>query len=110
MHLLAAEPGTISDGASAIDLGQSPGDMVVLTAADSEIACLAQAHRTALNASRDSIPRLRLANLLKLGHNLSVDLYLDSVIAPEAKLVIVRLLGGRGYWSYGVDQLAAFGS
>ena len=108
MHLLAAEPGTISDGTSAVDLGQSPGDIVILTAADSEIACLAQAHRAALNTSRDSIPKLRLANILRLGHNLSIDLYLDSVIAPEAKLVIVRLLGGRGYWPYGVDQLAAF--
>ena len=108
MHLLAAEPGVISDGTSAIDLGQSPGDIVVLSAADSEIACLAQAHRAALDPSRGLAPRLRLANILKLGHNLSVDLYLNSVIAPEAKLVIVRLLGGRGYWPYGVDQLAAF--
>ncbi|MFZ0693057.1 MAG: cobaltochelatase subunit CobN [Alphaproteobacteria bacterium] len=108
MHLLAAEPGVISDGAGAIDLGQSPGDIVVLSAADSEIACLAQAHRAATDPSRGPVPRLRLANILKLAHNLSVDLYVDSVIAPEAKLVIVRLLGGRSYWSYGVDQLAAF--
>ena len=33
MHLLLAEPGRI-DGAEAVDLGQSPGDVVVLTAAD----------------------------------------------------------------------------
>ena len=83
MHLLAAEPGVISDGTSAIDLGQSPGDIVVLSAADSEIACLAQAHRAALDLSRGSAPRLRLANILKLGHNLSLDLYLDSVIARK---------------------------
>ena len=38
---------------------------------------------------------------------MSVDLYLEQVIAG-AKLVVVRLLGGRAYWAYGVDRLAAF--
>ena len=50
-------------------------------------------------------PSLRLTNLMFLGHNMSVDLYVDSVVS-RAKLVIVRLLGGRGYWTYGVDQVA----
>ena len=49
---------------------------------------------------------MRLANYLRLGHNLSVDLYTDQIIS-NAKLVIVRLLGGRGYWIYGVDEIAA---
>ena len=43
---------------------------------------------------------------MRLGHNMSVDLYVDCVIAG-ARLVIVRLLGGRGYWPYGVEQIAA---
>jgi cobaltochelatase CobN len=34
MHLLAAQPGTISDGTEAVDLGQTAGDIVVLSAAD----------------------------------------------------------------------------
>ena len=34
MHLLAAKPGTISDGREAVDLGQTPGDIVYLSAAD----------------------------------------------------------------------------
>ena len=38
MHLLAAQPGVVSDGSEAIDLGQSPGDIVVLSAADTELA------------------------------------------------------------------------
>ncbi len=123
MHLLAAQPGGISDGSAAVDLGQSPADIVVLTAADSEIACLSAAQRmlvdgraapgdeTAGSGHGGAAPSLRLANLLQLGHNMSVDLYIESVIAPDggsgARLVIVRLLGGRGYWPYGVDQLAA---
>ncbi|MEM7225301.1 MAG: cobaltochelatase subunit CobN [Pseudomonadota bacterium] len=102
MHLLQAQPGAIADGAEPVDLGQSPGDIVVLSAADTELANLA--------AARDGLPpdapSLRLANLMHLSHNLSVDLYLEQVVA-EAKLVVVRLLGGRGYWPYGVEQLTA---
>ena len=43
---------------------------------------------------------------MQLGHNLSVDLYVESVVS-QAKLVVVRLLGGRGYWPYGVERLTA---
>src|SRR5689334_5067022 len=102
MHLLAAAPGRIDDGAAAVDLGQSRGDIVVLSAADSEIALLAGAQR---NLS-EGAPTLRLANLGRLQHNLSVDLYVERVVA-KARLVIVRLLGGRAYWPYGVDQIVA---
>ncbi|MEX2615316.1 MAG: cobaltochelatase subunit CobN [Alphaproteobacteria bacterium] len=100
MHLLATQPGTIEDGSPAIDLEQTPGDVVILTAADSEIAGFAAAHR-----HRAGAISLRLANLMQLGHNMSVDLYVESVVG-QAKLVIVRLLGGRGYWPYGVEQIA----
>src|SRR6266851_4268998 len=105
MHLLAAQPGTIADGSAAIDLAQSPAEIVILSAADSEIACLAAAQRRLVAAMPDW-PSLRLANLMRLGHNYSVDLYAERVIA-HARLVIVRILGGRGYWSYGVDRLTA---
>jgi cobaltochelatase CobN len=105
MHLLAAQPGTISDGGAAIDLGQTPGEVVVLSAADSEIACLAAAQRQ-LATDEPRWPSLRLASLLKLGHNYSVDLYVEKVLA-QARLIVVRLLGGRGYWVYGVERVAA---
>ena len=62
MHLLAAIPGTVSDGAAAIDLGQTPGDIVVLSAADSDLACLAAAQRR-LIAEDAAWPSLRLASL-----------------------------------------------
>jgi cobaltochelatase CobN len=103
MHLLAARPGVVDDGSLAVDLGQTPGDIVVLSAADTEIACLAAAQRR-LVAAEPAWPTLRLASLLKLRHNFSVDLYVDGVVG-QAKLVVARLLGGRGYWSYGVDRL-----
>ncbi|WP_142849221.1 cobaltochelatase subunit CobN [Telmatospirillum sp. J64-1] len=100
MHLLAAQPGIIADGSEAIDLGQSPGDVVVLSAADTELACLAQA--------KAKVPgfTLRLANLMRLSHHMSVDLYVDQVVS-RARLVVVRLLGGRAYWPYGVERIRA---
>jgi len=101
MHLLSATPGTISSGDDAIDLGQSPGDIVVLTVADSELACFARAAATL----GDGAPSIRLANLLQLKHPYSVDLYVERVIA-HAKFVCVVLLGGKSYWPYGIDEIA----
>lgn len=43
MHLLASTTGIISDGEEAIDLSQTPGDIVILSAADSDLACLSAA-------------------------------------------------------------------
>ncbi|MGO1118245.1 cobaltochelatase subunit CobN [Rhodovibrionaceae bacterium A322] len=100
MHLLAAQPGAIADGSEAVDLGQTPGDVVVLSAADTELASLSEARGTFAGEFLE----LRLANVMQLSHNLSVDIYLDEVLR-SAKLVVVRLLGGAGYWAYGFEQL-----
>ena len=102
MHLLATISGTIPDGSAAVDLAQSPGDIVLLSSADTELALLAVA-QTRLRAQDPAVPRLRLASVLRLGHNFSVDLYMETVAG--ARLVIARLLGGRGYWSDGVERL-----
>ena len=102
MHLLSATPGTVSNGEEAIDLAQSPGDIVILTVADSELACFARA--AALLP--EGAPGVRLANLLQLRHPYSVDLYVEKVIA-HARFVCVVLLGGKSYWPYGVDEIAA---
>ncbi len=101
MHLLAARPGIVADGSEAVDLGQTPGDIVFFSAADTELACLAQA-QAALPADA---PSLRLANLLFLGHNLAVDKYIEDIL-QHARFVIVRLLGGARYWPYGIEQVS----
>src|SRR5438067_10325049 len=102
MHLLATEPGMIADGSAAVDLGQNPADIVVLASADTEIALLA-APPARPRADDPAAPTLRLAQVMRLGHNLSVDLYMD--IVAQARLVIARLLGGNAYWPYGVERL-----
>jgi len=102
MHLLATICGTIPDGSAAVDLAQTPGDIVLLSSADTELALLAAA-QTRLRAHDPVGPRLRLASILRLGHNFSVDLYMETVAA--ARLVVARLLGGTAYWPYGVERL-----
>ena len=100
MHLLATTSGVIDGAAEAVDLKQSPADIVVLSAADSEIAALARAYDTG------KYPTLRLANFLHLQHNFSVDLYLDKTLSL-ARLIVLRLLGGASYWPYGLEQIEA---
>lgn len=102
MHLLASQTGVIDGAAEAVDLAQEPGDIVVLSAADSELASLARVWE----AIAPSGTTLRLANLLQLQHNLSVDLYLEKTLA-QAKLIVLRLLGGAQYWAYGLAEIEA---
>ena len=101
MHLLLAQPGASTDRSEAVDLGQSPAELIVLSAADSELAALAEAR-----AAIEDPPGLRLASLLHLAHPMSVDLYLEQT-ATKARLVVARVLGGEGYWAYGLEQFAA---
>jgi len=105
VHLLAAQPGAITDGEEAVDLGQTPGDVVYISAADTELALIADVLGSMTDDGID-MPSLRLANFMQLGHNMSVDLYIEDVV-QHAKLVVARVLGGAGYWPYGVEQLAA---
>ncbi|BBI62599.1 hypothetical protein HSBAA_39050 [Vreelandella sulfidaeris] len=43
MHLFAAKPGGFVDDEGIIDLQQSPAEVVILSAADSNLSALAQA-------------------------------------------------------------------
>ncbi|SEW38566.1 cobaltochelatase CobN subunit [Cognatiyoonia koreensis] len=101
MHLLAATPGAITDGDEPVDLGQTPADVVFISAADTELAAL-----SAARAEMTAPPTLRLANMMHLQHPMSVDLHLDDC-ATKSRLVIARILGGAGYWRYGLTQYAA---
>jgi cobaltochelatase CobN len=83
-----------------VDLGQTPGDVVILSAADTDLLLLAGAQE---GLPADA-PSLRLASLLALRSNASVDLYFDAVLR-HARLVVVALMGGTSYWPYGVERL-----
>ena len=55
MHLLSAQAGEIQQEGEAIDLGQSPADILFLSAADTELAAFANA------ADAQQFDQLRLA-------------------------------------------------
>ncbi|MGN6749108.1 MAG: cobaltochelatase subunit CobN [Xanthobacteraceae bacterium] len=102
MHLLTTSSTGLDEIVEAVDLGQPPGEIAILSFADSDLAALAGAWE----AERNALPSLRLAHLRDLRHPMSVDLWIDRVGA-HAKVIVVRLLGGLDWWRYGVDRLAA---
>jgi cobaltochelatase CobN len=101
MHLLATTSTTLDEIVEPVDLGQPPGDVVVLSFADSDLSGLAAAWAL----ERDALPSVRLAHLRDLRHPMSVDLWIDRVGA-HAKVILVRLLGGLDWWRYGGERLA----
>jgi cobaltochelatase CobN len=101
MHLLRTETRSLDEGEAAIDLGQTPADILFLSFADSDLSLVAQAA-----GRRGEHPMsLRLANLGMLKHPYSVDLYVEKA-AVKARFVLVRLLGGLDYWRYGVEEFS----
>jgi cobaltochelatase CobN len=101
MHLLTTSSTNLDEIVEAVDLGQTPGDIAVLSFADSDLAALA----AAWEAERASLPSVRLAHLRDLRHPMSVDLWIDRVGA-HAKVIVVRLLGGLDWWKYGIERLS----
>lgn len=104
MHLLSTQPGRfVEDDSVVTRLDQTPGDIVVLSSADTTLALLA-AGRTALAATDPGYPSLRLANLMYLRQPASLDLYVDEVL-QHARVVVVDHLGAESAWAYGLQQL-----
>ena len=101
MHLLTTSSATLDDLVEAVDLGQPPGDIAVLSFVDSDLAGLA----AAWDAECDRLPSVRLARLRDLRHPMSVDLWVDRVGA-HAKVILIRLLGGLDWWAYGIERLS----
>src|ERR1700726_383298 len=101
MHLLTTSSTNLDEIVEPVDLGQTPGDIAVLSFADSDLAGLAAAWA----AERDALPSMRFANLRDLRHPMSVDLWIERVGA-HAKVILVRLIGGLDWWRYGIDELA----
>ncbi|NET79185.1 MULTISPECIES: cobaltochelatase subunit CobN [Okeania] len=101
MHRIAATPGGWNPQAEGvIFIEQTPAPIIFLTAADTDIQTLA----AAVNKLPFDFPQLRVANLLHLQQQLTIDTYADDILS-KAKVIIVRLLGGRSYWSYGLEVL-----
>src|SRR5581483_5572134 len=100
MHVVFRESRGLEETAIPKDLGQDPAELVVLSFSDSDLASFA----VGWQRGRASLPSLRLANLAELRHPLSVDTYVERTLA-ETRGMLVRLIGGEPYWTYGLSAL-----
>lgn len=105
MHVIFRETHGMEETAVPQDLGQEPADLVVLSFSDSDLGAFAAAWHQA-RADDATFPSLRLANLAALMHPLSVDTYAERTLSG-AKAILIRLIGGTPYWSYGLQQVEA---
>jgi cobaltochelatase CobN len=98
MHRISSTSGGWNQSEGLIFLEQTPAPFVLITAADTDIQTLA----VAVTKLPPQFPALRVANLLQLQQQLSIDTYGEQVL-ELAQVIILRLLGGRSYWSYGLE-------
>ena len=106
MHRLATIPGGWNPAAEGvIFVEQQPAPIAFITAADTDIQTLAVAtHFDSAQCKQLSadFPQVRVVNLLQLQQQLTIDTYAEDVLTA-AKVIIVRLIGGQSYWSYGLE-------
>ncbi|WP_411877786.1 cobaltochelatase subunit CobN [Polaromonas sp. YR568] len=102
MHLLSTRPGGhVEDGGQGVvRVEQTPGDIVVLSAADTTLSLLADAAGQ-LGAG---FPTVRLANLMWLRQPASADMYVDDVLR-HARVVVIDHLGAASDWAYVVERV-----
>ena len=108
MHRLRTIPGGWNPGVEGvIDIDQTPGDIIFLSSGDTELSTFVEAYRATFDKTSEissSVPSLRVVNLGSLKQELTIDNYIDDVVA-HAKLVVARLLGGFAYYPYLVEQV-----
>lgn len=99
MHRIAALPGGWNpQNQGVVVIEQSAAPIVILSAADTDIQVLAQV----CGQLPPEFPEIRAASILALQQQLTIDEYAESVLG-QAQVILVRLLGGVSYWSYGVE-------
>ena len=97
MHRISATPGGWNQSAGLVLIEQSPAPFVFITAADTDIQTLA----VGVTQLPPNFPAIRVASLLQLQQEISIDSYAEEVL-ESAQVIILRLLGGRSYWAYGL--------
>src|SRR6476661_1481529 len=101
MHKIAATQGGWNPQAEGvIFIQQTPAPIVFISAADTDIQTLA----AAASKMPAKFPKVRAVNLLQLQQQLTIDTYAEEVL-ERAEVIILILLGGRSYWSYGLEIL-----
>ena len=101
MHRLAAIPGAFEEDGAVAYVEQPAAPVLLLSSADTDLVAIASLLEREPHLLGTA---LRALNLAALAHPAVIDHYLQHSVA-RAHLVVVRLLGGRGHWSYGLDRL-----
>lgn len=101
MHLLRTVPGGfVDDTAGVVRIDQRPGDIVILSSADTTLSLLAGV----VDRLGPGFPSLRLTNVTYLRQSASIDFYIDDVL-QHARVVVIDHLGGEAYWPYGIERV-----
>ena len=98
MHRINATSIGLNNSEGVVFFEQTPAPLVFITAADTDIQTMA----AAFPKLPLTFPALRVANLLQLQNQINIDTYAEQVL-EFAQVIILRLLGGRSYWSYGLE-------
>ena len=104
MHRLSSLPGADIDGpVSYVEQPSAP--VLFLTSASSDISALARVLDTQEPGFWQN--GIRALPLDALSHPAQIDHYL-AVCTQSTQLIVIRLLGGRGHWSYGLEQCCSW--
>lgn len=98
MHRVATESGHLDHEHPQHEIEQTPAEVVFLSAADTDLAAVAQTWLPLLGE------RLRLLHAAPLQHPETAQKYVRQVVA-SARIVVMRLLGGDGYFPHLLDEL-----
>jgi cobaltochelatase CobN len=88
------------DGEPFTPIDQDPADLVLLTTADTEVLTWS----AALADLPTGFPSVRALNFDRLRDRRVFDAYLDDVL-QESRVIVVRALGGLGYWREQLEAL-----
>ena len=105
MHVLFVERHGLEETEIPVDLDHRSADLVILSFSDSDLSTFAAGWHRAKKLNNEVFPSVRIANLSLLKHPISVDTYVEKTLC-HAKGILVRLIGGVPYWSYGLSQVA----
>ncbi|MFN9661820.1 MAG: cobaltochelatase subunit CobN [Cyanobacteriota bacterium] len=102
MHRLAttASPGDL-EGEGAPLISHAPAQVVLLSSAPTDLLALERVLRQRASPLRHSLRGVPLASL---SHPAVIDHYIRDAL-DSTRILLVRLLGGRGHWSYGLERL-----
>ena len=99
MHWTAAQPGCLDTERELMLIDQTPGEIVFLSAADTDLSSVSSVWRRRFGN------RLRIAHAFSLRQPVAADHYIETVVR-KSKLIVARLLGGQAYFAHFIQGLS----